>query len=149
MGDPTVQVHDWEPGIAPSGLFWTIPLGNGMADFDLGTGAARLRGQSVKVDDHHDFFNSVLGGGPAPVPARVDYDVVWAGGGDHVHIRDTDFGFVSDYVTGPATITFTAHNDHGDVVYRSDAEGQFNPGPEEFGAGSPAVGSERNGIFFS
>ena len=23
MGD---QVHDWEPGIRPSGLFWTIPI---------------------------------------------------------------------------------------------------------------------------
>lgn len=142
-------MHDWEPGIAPSGLFWTIPLGNGMVDYDLQTGAARLRGQSVKVTDYHDFFNAVLGGGPTPVAARVDYEVVWAGEGDHVHLRDTEFGFVGDFVTGPASITFTARNEHGDVVYRSDAAGQFNPGPEVFGAGPPAVGFERNGIFFS
>ena len=130
MGGPTVQVHDWEPGIASSGLFWTTPLGNGMADFDLRTGAARLRGQSVKVTDYHDFFNAVLGGGPAPVAARVDYEVVWAGGGDHVHIRDTDFGFVSDNVTGPATITFTARNDHGDAVIAPTPRDSSTPAPK-------------------
>ncbi len=93
-------------------------------------------------------MNAVLGGGPAPLPARADFEVSWHGGGDRVPVRDPDFGLVGDYVTGPATISFTAQNDHGDVVYRSDSDGQYNPGPEEFGAGSPAVGSEQNGVFF-
>ena len=106
------------------------------------TGEARMRGQSVKVSDYHDLFNSILGGGPAPIPARVSYDVRWFGGGAASHIRDTTFGFVGDFVAGRAEITFSAMNDHGDVLYESDAAGQSNPL-------SPAVGTERNGVFFS
>jgi hypothetical protein len=143
------QQHDFEPGIADNGLFWTIPIGNGMIDADPATGRARLRGESVKVSDYHDFFNAVLGGGPAPISSRVSYDVRWAGGGNHVHIDDTTFGFTGDFVTGPSTISFTAFNEHGDVVFRSDPGGQYNPTVEQFGAGMPAVGTERNGVFFS
>jgi len=54
---------------------------------------------------------------------------------------DTTFGFVGEYVPGPATISFEAKDDHGDVVYRSVAAGQTN-------VGQPAVGTERNGVFF-
>ena len=141
MGDPTHQHHDWEPGIEDSGLFWTIPIGNGAIDVDPDTGKARLRGESVKVTDYHDFFNAVLGGGPTPLPSRVSYDVRWAGGGAKQTIRDAKFGFVGDFVSGPATITFEAKDDHGDVIYTSDAAGQSN-------VGQPGVGTERNGVFF-
>ena len=65
----------------------------------------------------------------------------WAGHGDSVDLRDPTFGFAGHYVTGPATINFTASNDDSDVVYTSDPLGQSNPAP-------PAVGIERNGVFF-
>lgn len=148
MGDPQHQQHDWEPGIGDNGLFWTIPIGAGMVDVDAGRGTATLRGESVKVTDYHDFFNAVGGGGPTPVPARVDYEVRWHGGGDLVSVTDADFGFAGGFVTGPATISFTARNEHGETTYRSDPGDQYNPGPEVGGAGSPAVGTERNGVFF-
>jgi hypothetical protein len=141
VGDPTHQHHDWEPGIADSGLFWTIPLGNGAIDADPVTGTARFRGQAVKVTDYHDFFNAVLGGGPAPLPARVNYDVRWVPAGTKQSVRDATFGFVGDYVPARATVTFEAADDHGSVVYRSDPSGQTN-------VGQPAVGTERNGVFF-
>jgi hypothetical protein len=51
-------------------------------------------------------------------------------------------------VQGPATISFTAQNAGDSVVYTSDPEGQFSPSKAQMGAGSPAVGHERNGIFF-
>ena len=142
MGDPTVQVHDFEPGIAPSGLFWTVPIEPGAIKVDPTTGEARLRVQALKVGDYHDFFNSFgIIPGPAPLPSRVSFDVRWAGHGEPVDLHDTTFGFAGHYVTGPATISFTASNDSSRVVYRSDATGQTNPGP-------PAVGTEQNGVFF-
>jgi hypothetical protein len=147
VGDPTHQRHDWEPGIRDNGLFWTIPVAPGMIDFDVSSGAATLRGQSVKVGDYHDIVNAVTGGTP-PLPSRVDYVVTWHGGGDVVPVTDGGFGFRGTYVTGPATIVFTAENDHGEVVYTSQAAGQYNPTTEQFGAGSPAVGTESNGVFF-
>jgi hypothetical protein len=113
-----------------------------MIDVNPATGEARMRGQSVKVTDYHDFFNSLLGGGPAPIPARVSYDVRWLGGGATSHIRDETFRFEGDYVAGPAQITFSAMNEHGDVLYESDAAGQSSPL-------TPGVGTERNGVFFS
>jgi hypothetical protein len=148
VGDPTKQSHDWEPGIAPSGLFWTIPIPRAAIEVSPGSGEARLHAVDVPVTDYHDFFNAVLGGGPTPLPSHVSFDVRWSGGGARQRIRDEGFGFVGDYVTGDARISFTARDDGGSVIYTSDAAGQRNPGPEEGGAGSPALGHERNGIFF-
>jgi hypothetical protein len=51
-------------------------------------------------------------------------------------------------MTGKATVNFTASSDRGGVVYRSDPTGQYNPSAKQGGAGSPAVGHERNGVFF-
>ena len=141
MGDPLHQHHDWEPGIEDSGLFWTIPVGNGAIEADPRTGQARLRGQSVKVTDYHDFFNAVSDAPKNPLPSRVSYDVRWSGGGGRQTIRDSTFGFVGEFVPGPASITFEAMDDHGTVIYRSDPDGQSN-------VGQPAVGTERNGVFF-
>jgi len=78
----------------------------------------------------------------------VSCQVRWLGGGSPQTIRDPDYGFVGDFVPGPVRITSTAHNEHGETIYGPDAAGQYNPGPEEEGAGMPAVGTERNGVFF-
>jgi hypothetical protein len=135
-------VHDFEPGIAPSGLFWTIPIEPGAIKVDPSTGEARLRVNALKVLDFHDILHALgLIPGPDPVPSRVSFEVRWSGHGDPVELRDTTFGFMGHYVTGPATISFTASNDGGDVVYSSDATGQSN-------VGTPAVGTEQNGVFF-
>lgn len=140
MGDLTQQVHDWEPGIADNGLFWTIPVAPGMVDVNAATGAARFVGRNVPVPDFHDFFNAV-GGGPS-VPSRVDFEVTWTGAGVAQHVADAAFGFVGDYVPAEARIVFTAANDGSPVVYRSDPDTtkQSSPAP-------PVVGSERNGRF--
>jgi hypothetical protein len=154
VGDPTHQDHDWEPGIAPSGLFWTIPIDDRFIEVhgkpgDRKFGEARYRGE-VRLSDYHDFFNAVGVADPAiPIlPAKVHFDVHWAGGGAPQPIRDDTFGFAGVYVTGPATITFEARNERDKVVYRSDPHGQYNPTPAQGGAGLPAVGSEQNGVFF-
>lgn len=148
VGDPTHQQHDWEPGIADSGLFWTTPVAASALDYDLDTGEARLRLTNVAILDYHDFFNAVVGGGPQPVPSHVSFDVRWAGGGDRLKLRDEDFGFGGQFVTGAATISFTARQDGSNVTYTADTAGQYNPGPEQGGAGSPAIGHERNGVYF-
>jgi hypothetical protein len=140
VGDPTQQVHDWEPGIADNGLFWTIPIAPGWVEVDPATGTARFVGRNVPISDFHDFFNAV-GGGPA-VPSRVDFDVRWEATGPSQHIADTTFGFVGDFRPAAATIAFTATQNKSGVVYRSDPDltGQFNPA-------AAVVGTERNGRF--
>lgn len=147
MADPTHQVHDWEPGIADSGLFWTIPISPGSIKADPSTGTARFRVEALKIGDYHDFFNAVSGG--TPIPSRVSFDVIWDGGGNPVHLRDETFAFVGDYVPGPARISFVAADIGAGVTYWSEADGQYNPTLEQGGAGDPAVGTERNGTYFS
>jgi hypothetical protein len=59
------------------------------------------------------------------------------------------FTFEGRYVPGPARISFVAANDRSGVTYTSVAEGQYNPTLEQGGAGDPAVGTERNGRYFT
>lgn len=104
----------------------------------------------MPVPDFHDFFNAVgLSTPPVPpIPSHVSFDVRWPGRGDRQQIRDETFGFTGRYVASATTISFTAFNDRGGVIYRSDPGGQFNPTVDQGGAGLPAVGFERNGVFF-
>lgn len=144
MGDPVLQFHDFEPGILQSGLFWTVPIRSSAIDVAPGAGTARLRATELAVPDYTNFFNAVAPNpDPPPIPSRVSFDVRWHGGGDRRKLRDTTFGFVGNFVEGAATIDFRVANDApGSVVYTAVAEGQTTVGP-------PAVGHERNGIFFS
>jgi hypothetical protein len=143
VGDPTQQVHDFEPGIAPSGLFWTIPIASSAIDVSRGSGQARLHAENVPVTDYHNFFIAVglSRPPPSPLPSHVSFDVRWSGTGTRQKIRDDTFGFTGRYMNCNATISFTASNDRGDVIYRSKAAGQHN-------VGQPGVGHERNGVFF-
>ena len=72
----------------------------------------------------------------------------WSGDGGRQKIRDATFGSKGHLAIGTATISFTARDDRRGVTYTSDRSGQHNPTLDEGGAGSPAVGYERNGIFF-
>jgi hypothetical protein len=140
VGDPSAQVHDFEPGIKPSGLFWTIPMPASAGSVDPDTGAARFRMQNVAVPDFHDFFNAISPF-PSTLPAHVSFDVRWSGGGEKTEIRDPEFGYEGVYVASEATIMFRAYDDNRrGVIFTSDA-GQTTAGV--------GVGRERNGVFFT
>jgi hypothetical protein len=149
VGDPNHQRHDFEPGIRRSGLFWTMAVPASAISFDTATGQARFHARNVRVKDYFNINNALLGGGPKPVSSHISFDVRWHGHGRHRRIRDKKFGFEGHYVTGRTTVSFTASQDGGRVIYRSKSAGQYNPTVKQGGAGSPAVGRERNGLFFT
>jgi hypothetical protein len=130
-------------------LFWTVAIPASLISFNAATGEARFRAHNVRLRDYHDIINAIAGGGPKPVPSHASFDVRWHGHGAARKVRDKRFGFVGHYVTGRSTVAFTASQDGGGVVFRSDPHGQYNPTIKQGGAGSPAVGQERNGSFFS
>jgi len=74
VGDPSVQQHDWEPGIAPSGLFWTIPIDPSAIHVDPASA-------QVSIDS----------AGSDPIPHIVD--------GIPIHLRD-----VRVYMDRPGTM---------------------------------------------
>jgi hypothetical protein len=144
VGDPTQQSHDFEPGIAPSGLFWTIPISPSAIDVEPGQGRARFHATNVPVGDYHDFFTAITPG-VTPAPSHASFDVRWPGDGDRQKFRDEAFRFSGQYVTSRnTTISFRTFNDRGEVIYSSLPDGQHGPD----GAPLPAVGLERNGRFF-
>lgn len=140
MGGPGDQFHDFNPGIKPSGLFWTIPFDRSTFDASPGKGTARFRVENVPMPDYHDIISGVLGG-PA-VPGHVTFEVTWWGGGSRSNIKDDTYGFGGEFVGGPSTITFSVSDDGGGTVYTADKAGQGN------GPLLPGVGHERNGVFY-
>jgi hypothetical protein len=141
VGDTSKQVHDFNPGIRRSGLFWTLRLPLDDFQADTRTGQARFHARHLAMPDYHDFLNSVS---PSPKtrPGHITFDVRWHGGGAHRHVRDARFDFAGDFITGPATIEFHVSDDGTGVVISSLASGQTN-------GGDPGVGHERNGRYFT
>jgi hypothetical protein len=138
VGDLTNQVHDWNPGIRRSGLFWTIPLPRDDFSADADDGRARFHATHLRVPDYHSIANAISPS-PKKVPGHVSFDMRWAGGGKRTRIHDETFGFAGDFREGPLHIRFTARDDGGGV-YWSQGSGQVTVGG--------GVGHERNGVFF-
>jgi hypothetical protein len=138
VGDLSNQVHDWNPGILPSGLLWTIPIDKKTIDADH-SGRARFHMKNLPVPDFHDFFNAIQPNASS-VPGHVSFDARWSGHAKKQKIRDTTFGFEGSYVVNDLRISFTASDDGAGVTYSSDPDGQQTA--------SAAVGKERNGAFF-
>jgi hypothetical protein len=116
VGDLTTQVHDFEPGIRASGLFWTIAMSGDAMEGHLRTGRARFHRRHLAVPDFHDFLNAVSPS-PASQPGRVSFDVRWRRNpGDKQWIRDRTFGFEGEFVPCEVTIDFRVKDDRSDVV---------------------------------
>jgi hypothetical protein len=141
VGDPKKQHHDWEPGIAPSGLFWTVPINPSAVRFDATTGRARYHLSNYSVPDYGNFFNAIARHPKDVKPSRVSFQVLWHGNDDPQQLRDEKFGFGGTFISGGASIAFTAKNNNSPVVYRSEPAGQ-----KVLYAGT---GNERNGVFFT
>jgi hypothetical protein len=130
----TSQVHDFNPGIAESGLFWTKAIERGDVRINLADGSAALHVADLDVEDYRDVINA-LQDGPS-VPASVSFDVSWSGVTDRVKIRNTHLRFAGEYARNTATLVWSGTEQH--FSFQSD------PHPSGFAE----IGHERNGVFF-
>jgi hypothetical protein len=129
-------VHDFEPGIAPSGLFWTIPIPES---------AITRHGQSITYSLTNaptpDFF--VFLGGHS-VPGTVSFSVTWtaASGVRHLTPGSSDptdpTNFAAEFRDALPTATFSGSNADG-FSFSGSA------GPE--GNLFSEFGHEQNGVF--
>lgn len=138
------QIHDFEPGIKPSGLFWTQPIPRESVKIDLEDRTARMHLSDWAVPDFTDIFNSAGLTQPplAPIPSSVSFDVRWRGKGAPVHIRDTTNHFVGEYIDSTATIVWSAEQRSTHFAFRSDDADTTT-------TISGVIGRERNGVFFT
>jgi hypothetical protein len=133
----TNQVHDFDPGIAANGLFWTVPLTPGSVRAHPGSGIASLVVNNATVLDYHDIPNALVRG-PSH-PATVSFVVNWQPSSQRIKVRDTVNGFAAELVQNTATMAWSATTQG--ISYLS--------GPESTSSSVFAyVGHERNGAFF-
>ena len=131
------QIDDMNPGIAPSGLFWTSRLPEKSVHAHPAAGHAVLEAHGVHVLDFHDFGNS-LKGGPSE-PAKVSFEVRWSGVDDRVNIKNLSNDFGGEFVRNSAQMEWSAIVGHYSFV--SDPLSTSSSGFAE-------LGTERNGSFF-
>jgi hypothetical protein len=130
------------PGIAPSGLFWTTRIPSRNVWANPAEGRAVLEAHDLHVLDFGNFGNA-LGGGPS-VPAKVSFEVRWSGVDDRVNIRDRSNGFAGEFVRD-------TDNPQAAQMEWSAIVGDFAFVSAPLSTSSSAfaeLGKERNGSFF-
>ena len=107
-----------------------------------GNGYASMEASDVSIHDYGNIVNALFGGGPAAVPGKVSFRVVWNGVIDRVKIRNIDpvyGGFGGSFVYNTAQMEWTAAV--GDYRFVS---APLNTSSSSFAL----LGHERNGSFF-
>jgi hypothetical protein len=122
------HIHDFNPGIAPSGLFWTAHVPMARIEIDLGRTTASFQLEHFGLED--TIPN---------VPATVSLAMKWHGLRAELEVRDLVNGFAGSYRECSATIQWSAE----------EAGFSFVSDPASTSATRFAqLGRERNGIFF-
>jgi hypothetical protein len=132
----TGQIHDFNPGITASGLFWTQAVSVGSVAVDLDAGTASLVASGLTQTDFFNIGNALFGGGPSPVPATVSFDVEWSGKSSTGMVDDATNDFTLNFVQGMATMSWSVSS--GGAIYSSTG-----PTTSVFAQ----IAKERNGFF--
>jgi hypothetical protein len=133
-----VQIHDFNPGITESGLFWTIPIPEDTIKVNFGAGKASFQASDVEVEDYHDVVNALMDG--PEVDAEVSWDIRWSHPMGRTKLRNAENGFTGQFAQTVAQIAWAGQTDTATFV-SDPAETSVN----EFSL----LAHERNGIFFS
>jgi hypothetical protein len=149
-GPGGMQIDDLNPGIEPSGLFWTMPLPSDSVHVEFdgeddsesedveGDGSASMHVSNVSVLDFGDIGNALFGGRP-PIPATLSYDIRWSGFKERVNITNPAQGFRGTFVRNQAQMQWSAKV--GDFTF---ASAPLSTSSSLFAE----VGFMRNGSFF-
>jgi hypothetical protein len=138
-GPGSPQIHDFQGGIPPNGLFWTVPIPPGEFNFSRRGRRARLHLRDVPVIDTFIFA------GANSTPATVDISVQWEatgpaverGSGDGVP-PDDPAAFLGTFRQARATGAFSGIE--LGFAFRTRMEANSDVGFAE-------LGFERNGVF--
>jgi hypothetical protein len=135
-----VQVHDFNGGVLPSGLFWTLDVGKSSVDFKMNSRRAVLQVKNFPVIDTFQFF------GASDTPALVDFRVEWeATGPARVQgmgraVPPTDpRAFLGEFAQAISTGSFSGE----EIAF----EFESNRGASSSPRGYAQLGTERNGRF--
>ena len=140
----THQQHDFNPGIAPSGLFWTVRLPDDCVEVDaddLNDGASMIV-QRLSVGDYGTLANSIFTHATPPEPAVVSFVLRWTGNAGAATATDAGtnrFNFKGIFTH--ATLGWSAWVPSMNFAFRSDPARTSH---ETFAE----LVNEQNGVFF-
>ena len=134
---PDHQIHDFNPGIAESGLFWTVRLPDLSVAVDLDAAVASMRVSDQDIEDYHDIVNALMDG--PSVPASVSYRIHWHGVNQRVNVHDATNGFQGTYIEDSATVEWSG-SEAGFTFVSDPADTSITEFAE--------IGREKNGVFF-
>ena len=143
------QVHDYEPGIAKTGLFWTVPVPRESIAYAADLSTARFALSNLQIEDHHDFLNSIGLADPSIKvihDTKVSFDTRWEAteGPTTLTVDDpaAHLHYTGDFRKSRATIAWSAWEPSLHFAFATDSTPQTNPQPA-------VIGRERNGTRFS
>lgn len=133
-------MHDFNPGILPNGLFWTMAIPSSGFSVARGGRQARLTVENIPIPDTFQFANN------ASIAAEISVDVHW-----NATSAKTRRGFGSDVPAedpGAFLGDFCDASSHG---YASGAETGFQFETNRMTADGffAELGSQRNGVFLT
>jgi hypothetical protein len=131
------QVHDFNPGIEPNGLFWTVRIPDDAVQVDLAAGTAEMHVRDFELVDAYNVPNAIAGG-PSE-PATVTFDVYWSDPTAVLQLSDAAAQVAGTFLDVTAALEFSART--ADFAYVSDAA---DTSRSDFAR----IGYEANGAFF-
>ena len=137
VGPGVPQIHDYNPGITQSGLFWTVRVPHSAVKVDLKRWTASFALDRFRLDDYYNLANAFVGG--PSTPSVASFVVTFKGHGDALTQRDEANDFAVKYRLAHSTLVWSAQG--GGFAYRSD---EAKTSAETFSM----LGAERNGAFF-
>lgn len=137
--DPSNQIHDFNPGIAVNGLFWTLVVPPDAVQVNLKTQTASFAYDSLTIEDYGTFANAIMDG-PSH-KSTVSFDVEWSGMTSRIAVRNPSEGFKGIFFEDTATIEWSASSPDQNFTFTSDAASTSTSVFAE-------IGVERNGMFF-
>jgi hypothetical protein len=60
------QIHDFDPGVAPNGVFWTVPVDRGSVSVHPGDGEATVDVNNLAVREFFSLPNFIFAGAVLP-----------------------------------------------------------------------------------
>jgi hypothetical protein len=141
------QIHDFNPGISETEVFWTVPIPEQNVQVSLLHDRARMQLENVDVHDDLTLADSLRNyiNGITPDPAVVSFDVQWNMPKKGERIRNEELGYEGFFFTSEQPesvhIAWSGTNKATGFTFTSDpAETSFNV--------LAVLGFERNGVFF-
>jgi hypothetical protein len=138
-GPGVPQIHDYNPGVEASGLFWTIRIPDGAVGVDSRVTTARYALDDVALGDYVNVWMA-LAGQPPTGTVRASFDARWQATGKPFKFSDSSNKFTGIYRMA-----------HSTIAWKSIGSGfSFQSDPASTSKTTfSAIGSERNGMFFS